>query len=710
MSNRSVAVVSFTAQEIEESKRLQALSKFCLLDSEPEEEFDCMTELAASIFDVPIASISLVDHKRQWLKSKMGMECTEIPLEVSFCAHAIRQNGILVVPNTRIDLRFAKNPMVLGPAGIQFYVGTPLTTADGYRIGTLCLADRKTRPDLTEKERKILQILARQIMDQIELRSARLEAEKGLRDKTSFVAALSHEIRTPMSGIIGTAQLLLDNTTEPEKRRYIETLLGCTGQMQRLLDDILDLSKLEAGHMELVNAQLGLPSVVALVVELFQNAAKAKSLQLELVGAENELYQSLLFYGDAQRMRQILINLVNNAIKFTEQGFVRLSISIMPNEQGDAAEIEFKVEDSGCGIPPEMLEQLGQEFFQVDAGQSRRVGGTGLGLAISRKILTRLGGVLSISSRLGEGSCFAFKLALPIVGKTSGVQGTLSPAALITSDPSPHSAGRSLDILCVDDDHAGLMVTSELLRRAGHRIVPAATALEAIERVVERQFDAILLDMNLPDLDGPALAQAIRSLETPDRRTPLIAVTASAFASDRQKCLDADMDEHISKPVNFKLLLDCLARLARGVRQVSPPLRTMESIAYNGAESGAESGTESGADVYDIDLSTLHELREMMEPQVMAEILSLFSQNAEEIIDLAAAHHQGKGTIQPLVTKAHLLVGTAGSLGLHGLSQSARAVDEYYQLHQGLTPAVVAPLKLATEACLAKLRGEFIQG
>ncbi|MDI9408067.1 MAG: ATP-binding protein [Candidatus Pacebacteria bacterium] len=700
MTNRSVAIVSFTAKELEETKRLQALSKYCLLDSEPEEEFDRMTELAASIFDVPIASISMVDHKRQWLKSKIGMECTEIPLEVSFCAHAIRQNSILVVPNTQNDLRFAKNPMVLGPAGIKFYVGTPLITRDGYRIGTLCLADRKPRPDLTDKELKILQILSSQIMDQIELRSARLEAEKGLRDKTTFVAALSHEIRTPMSGIIGTAQLLLDNTTEPVKRRYIETLLGCTGQMQRLLDDILDLSKLEAGHMELVNAQFGLNSVVALVFELFQNTAKAKNLKLELVGAEAESYRLLLFYGDAQRLRQILINLINNAIKFTEQGFVRLSVAVTQNQtsdSGETAEVEFKIEDSGCGIPPEMLEQLGQDYFQVDAGQSRRVGGTGLGLSISRKILTRLGGSLSVTSTVGQGSCFSFNLTLPVVGKAGQQKDSQSLPASAQSEPSLNGANRSLDILCVDDDHAGLMVTSELLRRAGHRIVPAATALEAIERVVERQFDAILLDMNLPDLDGPALAQAIRSLETPDRRTPLIAVTASAFASDRQKCLDADMDEHITKPVNFKLLLDSLTRLSRGNKQiVINPTAAVASLPQE-----AE---------FDIDLSTLNELREIMEPRVMEEIMTLFSQNAEEIITLAAAHNQGRGESQPLVTKAHLLVGTAGSLGLHGLSQSARAVDEYYQLHHGLTPAVVAPLKLATEACLAKLRGVFIHG
>ncbi|MCX8501247.1 MAG: ATP-binding protein [Alphaproteobacteria bacterium] len=688
----TVAAISDSAAE--ESMRLRALAKYCILDSQPEEEFDRMTDLAACIFDVPIASISLVDHKRQWLKSKMGMDCTEIPLEVSFCAHAIRQNDILVVPNTRADLRFASNPMVMGPAGIQFYVGTPLITAEGYRIGTLCLADRKPRPKLTLNEMKILKSLATQVMDHIELRSARLEAEKGLRDKSSFVAALSHEIRTPMNGIIGTAQLLLDNSPEPEKRRYIETLLGCANQMQRLLDDILDLSKLEAGRMELVNAQFPLSSVVALVVELFQNAATAKSLRLEVTGTESELYRNLLFYGDAQRLRQILINLLNNAIKFTETGFVRLGVALQPSAGGDSAEIEFKVEDSGCGIPPEMLAQLGQEFFQVDATHSRRVGGTGLGLAISQKILARLGGRLEITSTVGQGSCFTCRVTLPLVAKNPAQD---QSATSLPANGAARAAGpvRSMNILCVDDDHAGLMITSEWLRRAGHRIVPAATALEAIERVVERQFDAILLDMNLPDLDGPSLAQTIRSLESPERRTPLIAVTASAFASDRQLCLDADMDDYITKPVNFKLLLDCLARFSRK----SVP------IATNPAPQPIL--VKPAADQPEIDFSTLYELQEMMEPKMMAEILTLFSQNAEEIIDLATAHNQGRGETEPLVIKAHLLVGTAGSLGLHWLSQSARAVDEYYQNHKGLTPAVVTPLQVATQACLERLKGEF---
>ena len=401
----------------------------------------------------------------------------------------------------------------------------------------------------------------RQAAEQVALaeeRSARVSAERASRAKSEFLANVSHELRTPMNAIIGMTELALDEGLSPVVREHLEVVKLNAHLLLELLNEILDFSKLESGKFTLDDAPFELRREVEALIGTFGYRASEKGLELQSrldEGVPDRLR------GDALRIRQVLMNLISNAVKFTERGTVALHVGLESRSE-DRVRIRFSVADTGIGISAADQERIFAPFTQVDASSTRRHGGTGLGLAIASDLVEAMGGRLSVQSREGEGSVFSFALNLSTVapkaeGEPPGEAQPKNETAEVRM--SPHGV---LRVLVAEDTPTNQKLISHVLQKRGHHIDIAATGEEAVAAVVKRQYDVILMDVQMPKMDGLQATAAIRAL--PGReRVPIIALTAHAMSGDRQRCLDAGMDHYLPKPLDIRKLLEVVEELAR---------------------------------------------------------------------------------------------------------------------------------------------------
>lgn len=687
----------------DEQGRLEALLSFDVLDTDADNVFDDITRSIADLFEVPMAAISLVDEKRQWLKSKVGLEVDETSRGISFCAHTVLSHDVLVVPDAHQDQRFVKNPLVTEAPFIRSYIGAPLLTEDGHAIGSLCAMDIVSRV-YTEKEIKKLKQFARITMSALELyrtyhrdwavqhlrevaaaerlknetllnamakaavvgawevdlinqevtwsgetrrihnvddsfqptvemgiafyapeaqteithlfsrcvehgesfetelpfvaadserkyvrvighpiiengtiikavgafqditqererrdelMKKRREAEAASEAKSNFLATMSHEIRTPLNGVLGMLDLMMTDGLEGQQKERAIVAKQSASALLDLLTDVLDYSKIEAGQLKITNELFNPEHILNRAVNLFRPVAEKKDIQVLL---NNKIPRDTRLVGDEGRIGQILMNFISNAIKFTDVGTVKVSAELN-GRLGSSPSLRIEVTDTGPGISHEDKSRLFDRFSQIDSTTTRQHEGAGLGLAISRELCVRMDGKIGVVSEPGEGSTFWVEIPTQMKEAASD-----QPT---TKNVKQSESSSGIRVLVVDDNAVNLEVAKAFCMSLGHAVTMVNNGTAAIEMVQKEQFDVILMDVQMPILDGIATMERIRQLSAPMNKIPIIAVTANAMEGDEQSYLSKGFDGYISKPIDVQGLKSGLAEFVGGDNEIA---------------------------------------------------------------------------------------------------------------------------------------------
>jgi len=495
-------------------------------------------------------------------------------------------------------------------------------------------------------------------------------AEAEARTKASFLAVMSHEIRTPVNGILGMAQLALDLAVDPVQRRYLETMIEVGETMTAVLSDTLDFSKLEAGGVVLERGRFDLRHTVNTVAQLLSSRAGEKGLELTVQIAP-EVPDWLV--GDATRLRQILLNLTTNAIKFTQAGRVTIDVACAP---GSPRRLRFEVIDTGIGISEEARRNLFQPYGQADASISRRFGGTGLGLVICRELVELHGGTIGVDSVEGEGSRFWFLLPCE---EAPMAEPCSSRDAVIAATPP-------LSVLVAEDIDLNRLVVTALLERLGHSVHCVGNGQDAVEACRAGAFDIVLMDVRMPVMNGLDATRAIRAGGGPSADVPVIALTAGSAADEWAACREAGMDALLPKPFRERNLLDILAEWGGRRSQpadVAPPAMP----------------DATGC----IDVDTLVEHLGLDTVRGLADDYAGCSRI--QLAEIATAAAAGHG--EALANAAHGLKGSAGFLGLTAVTRLAQQVEAAAREDIGLASSLAADLPATNEAALSWLSQRF---